>query len=199
MQTFKKQPDKIYSTYWWIIILDPTHPDNSPDIYEFTGYSKMSGHDEAKDKAELLMKKIIMLHSQGYFEKGKRITIFMKKGDLLNKANSRALLTLNRKDYTIDPECAADKAFFKDFLLDRGVLRFLKQFYDCIANGKTVQYLLPKSKASFSKDDYLDVEKQHFNSEKQLDTYCERIYRNGHPFEAVMNFRRKYIERKPFS
>ena len=192
--------DKLYSTYWWTIKLDPHHPGNyNRNVTEIHGYSKRVGHDEAKDKAELLMKKIIMLHSHGYFERGKFIIISMKDGEFLNKSNTRTLLSLAKKDYKIHPDCISDKLFYEDFFIKKGVLDFLTRFYDCVSNGKDIKFLLPKSRATFSKDDYLNVSKQSFQTRKQLYAYCERMIKNGHPYEAVISFQRKYEDTKSFS
>ncbi len=194
----KKQfnSDKMYSTYWWIIKLDLNHPKNySAKVTEITGYSKASGHDEARNKTELLMKKIIMLYSQAYFEKGKFITIYMRQGELLNKANSRVLITMTKNDYLIDASCISDKVFYHEFFIKGGIINFLSRFYDCIAKGEDVKYLLPKAKATFSKDDYLDVTKQNFRTKAHLYAYCEKMIKNGHPFDSVSNFQRKYEER----
>jgi hypothetical protein len=198
MEKIKLTPDKLYSTYYWVINLDPRHAINSPNVLVFHGYSKFSGHDEAKDKAMLLMKKIIMLHSNGYLGRSRSIIFYMKRGDFLDKSNAIILFSLTKRDFKIHPECILDKTFYSDFFTKKGILNFLNRFYDCLLNNKEVKHLLPIQKATFSKDDYLNVEIQTFSSHKQLHAYCQRMINNGHPFEAVMNFMLKYLERKPF-
>ncbi|MES2131996.1 MAG: hypothetical protein V4506_06565 [Bacteroidota bacterium] len=199
MENKKKNQDKIYSTFYWEMKLDKNHPANySQKVDNMTGYSKYAGHDEAKDKAELLMRKIIMLHSNGYFEKTILITIYMRQGNFLDKSNSIELIKMNKKDYLINDVCKSDQSFYNDFFIKRGVLSFLTRFYDFKALGKDVQYLLPNFKPKFSKEDYFDISKHNFKTRKHLYEYCNKLVNNGHPYEAVMHFQRKYELNKPF-
>ena len=192
------QSDKIYSTFWWIITLDPKHPSNyNPNVKEIHGYSKRIGHDEARDKGALLMKRIIMLHSRGYFEKSRNIKIYMKRGDLLNKENSQPLLKLQKQDYEISSECLSDKKMFEEFFIKKGIQRFLNKFYESIKEGKDVNYLRPNFN-KYSKDDLFKTENYNFRTKAQLWAWGEKMIRNGHPPELVMNFTRKYLETRTF-
>lgn len=199
MENSIKKTDKIYSTYWWEMELDPNHPHNSSKVKLMTGYSKYEGHDEAMDKLELFMKKIIMLHSNGYFDKSKFIIFFMRVGNLLDKSNCRTLLWMNKEDYKINDEIKFDTKFYKYFFIEGGVLDFLNRFYDYTKNNKDVKFLVPSKKVKFSKDDYLDVTKQNFVSRRHLYAYGEKMIKNGHPYDAVMNFQIKYEQNKPFT
>ena len=199
MEKQKFVSDKIYSTFYWVINLDPRHFGNNPNVNVIHGYSKSCGHDEAKDKALLLMRKILMLHSNGYFGRSKNIIFYMKHGDFLDKSSARILFSLTKRDYKIHPECISDKKFYEEFFIKKEVQNFLTRFYNCIFNNEDVKYLLPKAKATFSKDDYLNVDKQKFQNQAQLYAYCEKMIKNGHPFDAVMGFLHKYLETKSFS
>jgi len=188
--------DKIYSTYFWIIALDPTHEKNyNPNVTEITGYSKMQGHDETKDKAQLLMARIVMLFTRGYFERGTHIDFYMRQGELMNKSNCRHLVTLRRKDFELDESLIASRQLYQNFV-DKGLLKFLNDFYDCVAHGKNVKYLLPKKSKLFNKDDYFDPAKVHesmkIKTHQSLYAYSEMLIKNGHAFDAVMNFIKKY-------
>lgn len=199
MENKKMNPDKIYSTFWWEMKLDLNHPQNySQRVKDMTGYSKIAGHDEAKDKAELLMKKIVMLNSRGYFEKSTLIIFYMRQGNFLNKSASVELLRMNKKDYLVNEVCKSDRTFYTDFFIKRGVLNFLTRFYDFKTSGKDVKYLLPNFKPKFSKEDFFDVSKHNFKTRKHLYAYGEKLHKDGHPYEAIMHFQRKYELDKPF-
>lgn len=139
-----------------------------------------------------------MLHSRGYFEKTTIIVFYMRQGNFLNKSSSIELIRMNKKDYTINEVCKSNQSFFSDFFLKKGVLTFLTRFYEFKVSGKDVKNLLPNFKPTFSKDDYLDISKQNFKSMPQLYAYCEKLIKNGHPYEAVIHFQRNYELNKTF-
>lgn len=193
-QEFKS--DKLNSTYWWIIKLDPNHPENyNENVKEITGYSKREGHDEARNKSELLKKKVLMLHSRGYFEKSTKITFYLRNGEFLDKNNSIMLIELTKKDYGINNRIYSDKEFYNAIYKKSGLILFLDRFYHAISNNGDLKELLPDSKPKGSKDDLFDVAKHYFHTRKQLYTYCQKLIDNKHPYEAVMNFQRKYEQR----
>lgn len=184
------QADKMISTFYWEMFLDKNHPQNSVD--KLTGYSKFQNHDEAKDKKQMLMRKIIMLHSQGYIERSTRIEVFQRTGDFINKTTDTQILILQKNDCTIHERVMKDFAF----------VQFIQKFYQFRKEGKEVQTLLPKPNATFSKDEYLNIDLQFRiigTSELKLASYCSRLIRNGHPFGAVNNFyncyKEKYIDK----
>ena len=47
MEKQKLTPDKLYSTYYWVINLDSKHSENNPSVPVMHGYSKFNGHDES--------------------------------------------------------------------------------------------------------------------------------------------------------
>jgi len=175
------------ASYWWMIHLNPAHPDNSPNVPHLTGYSKMQNHDEAKDKRTMLQYKVVMLATRGYLKKSLRIEFYAKqKTDLLiDKTNSLLLFTLYPDTFKLEPQ------YIKYF----DWVTFLNNFYRLIKNGEDVSYLLPKRKATFSKDDYFDIDKVRCTSIGQLQTYCSKLTRNGHAFGQVNNFYTKYKEK----
>lgn len=94
------QWDKINSSYWWHIKLDATNPKNFvPEIF---GYSKAQQHDEAKDKQQLLMRKIIMLHTNDYLHRCTCIDIYKRTGFAVNKKQDQLYLSLTPKAYSIE-------------------------------------------------------------------------------------------------
>jgi hypothetical protein len=122
----------------------------------------------------------------------------MNQTTFLDKRQSRKLLRMTNKDYSIHVDCTSDNRFYNEFFIKNGILKFLTQFYDCIANGNDINLLLPKIRPTFSKDDYLDITKHNFQTKKHLYGYCNKLVNNGHPYEAVMHFQKKYEENKPF-
>jgi hypothetical protein len=181
--------DKLYSTYWWIIVLDSRHPDNNPNGITMHGYSKFQGHDEMFDKEMLLLKKILMLAQHGYVKKCQEIEIFWRAGNFVDKKNDEKMLTLYPRSFILE------KRFMQPKFLK--LQTFLTKLYDAIAHGKQIDNLLPKRKINFTKDDYIDVNKWFFKSKAQLSTHCTRLIQNKHPFDAVINFREKYLEKYP--
>jgi len=182
--------DKMYSTYWWIITLDHQHPENyNENVKEITGYSKFQGHDEAQDKRQMLMRKCVMLAQHGYIQRCKRIEVYARdpREAIINKKTSMLLFTMYPKDFRLEPE------YLKIYVW----VKFLNDFYLAMRNGGDVTYLLPKPKATFSKDEFFDVSKHTFRTSAHLQTYCAKMVRNGHPFDQVTGFYHKYIEKFP--
>lgn len=190
------ESDKIHSTYWWVIKLDHSHQANyNKEVKEITGYSKSIGHDEARDKAILIMKKIVMLHSHAYFDKSLYILIYMRCGEILDKSDSILLFKLMKTDYEISKECMSDQNFYQKFIIERGVIIFLKRFYEYIANKKDIKSLIPNTRTYKSKDEYFDIAKQRFHSRIQLHIYCEKLIKSGHPYGVVTHFVKMYEEK----
>lgn len=183
--------DKLYSQYWWIISLNTSHRDNNPNVTVMHGYSKFQGRDEMKDKKLLMLKKILMLATRGYFSRSKKIEMFSRSGEIVNKSRDKLVVTLYPKFYVLENEYL--KPQYNELQL------FLKKLYGELAEGKPVDKLLPNRKPQFSKDDYYKVEKLNFSDKGQLNKYCERLINNGHSFDAVTNFQRNYLEKKPFT
>ena len=189
----QEQPwDKLYSTYWWEIYLDGSHPQNSPKGHKFTGYSKKQGHDEAKDKEQLLMRRVLALASHGYIERSEKIIFHYRpqSNEFINKATDPVLFTLRPTKVERDPRMLNKK-------YDQ-INSFLDRLYKAIRTGERIDNILPKQKATFSKDDYFDVSKWFFKSREQLDNHCRKLSRHDHPFDAIMKFHADYVERNPF-
>lgn len=186
----KPPADKLYSQYWWIISLNPSHPQNNPNVNEMHGYSKFQGHDEMQDKEFLLMKKILMLATRGYISRSKMIKIFFRRDTIINKKSDPEIVILYPKTFVL-----AEKFMQVKY---SPLQIFLTKLYQQLSEGKKIDNLLPKRKSSFSKDDFLDISKLNFVNEGQLNNYCTRLIRNGHSFIAVTSFQKNYLERKPF-
>lgn len=187
-----KQPawDKLYSSFYWEIELNPYHRANSPNVQSMWGYSKREGQDERKDKLQLLMRKIHTIFGvNGYIERIKCVHIYSRDQRIINKRTDRLVLILYPKTYQLQAEFIATKY--------EPLHRFLADFYDCVVNGKDIKHILPKERADGTKDDYMNVDKLKFTSTGQLDQYCAKLVRNDHPFDAVVNFRIKYLEKYP--
>jgi len=180
--------DMMHSTYYWLMHFDMNHPQNS--VPTMTGYSMFDGHPEPRDKMQLLMKKIIMLQTtrEGYLQKSDRIEIFGKRGEILVKNQSIHLVTLRRKDCTIENDKLKQNAPF---------VLFLDKFYRMLKTGENVRSLIPHADTKWSKDDYLKPEKQYARigvDEMKLNVYCTRLMANGHSFAAANAFCNKYKE-----
>lgn len=189
-ETKKLTADKLYATYWWLIQLNPQHAMNQPGIFEMTGYSKFQGQDEAKDKEYLLMSKILMLISRGYHERSKKIELFYRDGIVINKTAAPLIVTLYPNDFAYSTEFLKPK--YHEWH------KFTSNLYEALKSGKGVKHLLPQKKAGFSKDSYFDINLLNFTSEMQLNNYCTKLGRNGHPFDMIAKFHREYLHKKPF-
>lgn len=190
MQTNYKQRrgdwDKIYSSYYWKINLDPKVPTNRvPDI---TGYSKKIDEQEAQDKDYLLRKKIINLYTNGYFTKATHIEFYQRTGIVINKNSDPKILVIYPTHYAIP-----DLNFA---LINKKHGRFLTEFYDRLKTGKDLSDLLPAIRRVKSKDDFLDIHKQDLPTESHLYNYAARLSLHGHPSGAVTNFINSYKEMK---
>lgn len=187
METLTAKPpkqliaDKLTATFWWEIFLDP----NTNVAEKIVGYSKFQGHDEAKDKRQLLMRKVIMLFSHGYLNRCTSICFYWRCGEFIDKQRDQMMFVLKRDAVEIAPR------FLKDFEL----CKFFEKFYHMIRTGKDVKTLLPAAKARFSKDEYLNIDMQHpriGTDEMKLNNYCTRLIRNNHPFPQVAKFSADY-------
>lgn len=194
METKKKfKSDKFYSTYWWIMKLDPSHPMNK--VQEMTGYSKMNEHDEAMDKVEVLKKKVIMLNSNGYIDRSLSIRFNWNPSKLLDKNSSISLFELTKNDYGIFKHCLNDKDFYHSTFIKSGLITFLDQFYDMRRKAIDPIVLLSKEKPSFNKDEKFDVGNHRFKTKRELYFFCDQMIKDSYPKDLVLNFQRKYEER----
>lgn len=183
--------DKIYSTWWWEIELDHSHPRNyNPKVTTLYGYSKLQGHDEARDKTQMLMKRIIMLATNGYFERSKYIIIYKRGGNLINKSQDRIVCTLLPKQFNIPVENIGKMPKMTKFLTD---------LYDHLATGKNIKNLLPKADEKFSKDEYFNIDRYNFQTQAHLYMWAEQKVKDGHSFGQVQSFVAKYISKKSFT
>ena len=183
--------DKLYSTFHWTFEMDPMNNLNNPSVGIICGYSKKEGQDEAIDKQYLLMRKIHTLAGvQGYLKRTRRMEFYAKKEKIIDKTIDPVVVTLFPQTFHFSEQFL--KAKYEP------LHRFLGDLYDHILQGKQIDHLLPKRKISFSKDDYFNVESLFFNTIAQLDLYCAKLVRNGHPFDQAMNFHRNYLLKKPF-
>lgn len=182
--------DKLFSTYWWEISLNPNHPSNKDRHLKLTGYSKAQGQSEHRDKHALLLGRIVMLIQRGYIEKCERIQIFQRRGTFIEMDKGVLILELTPKDYCITQEYKEDKANFNVWM---------KQIYNEVLNGQTVDYLLPKPKpiTDYSKDEKLNPVNFHWKKISDLTLYVEKLLSEGFPRGAVLSFYQKSVERFP--
>lgn len=187
-QKYEASWDIHYSTYYWKIYLDRMNPLNSPNVDTFTGYSKKEKQSEAQDIHHVLKAKILNLNSHGYFERIEKMVIFMRAGEIINKRADPDILILYPKSYNI-PQ-ANHEYIFKRFA------SFLNDFYLRKRENKSMEGILPQLKRTQSKDDFLDVRKQHFINISQLYTYSGKLLLYGHTENEVNHFIMKYKELK---
>jgi hypothetical protein len=191
--TAKQAPppwDKMNSSYWWIIKLDGSHVQNTPQGRAMTGYSKRQGHDEAKDKVQLVMSKTLMLATQGYTARSEQIEMYIRTGEFINKSSDPLMFTLYKKDFRLESGMLKPKW--------EPVCIFLDKLYTAIRTGQPINNLLPKKKIDWSKEDFFDLNKLFFTDVHQLDNYCRKLAKNDHPFDRIIKFREDYIDKKPF-
>lgn len=180
--------DIFYSTYYWRIYLDKTHPLNSPNVEFLKGYSKQERQNEASDLHHLLKAKILNLHQNGYFDRMLRIEIWQRLGEIINTKTDAKFLILYPKNYDINP--AYQDYTFKTFA------PFLNDFYDRRNNEKSMEGIIKQKRKPMSLDDRLNISKVHLHSLQQLYSYAARLLVNGHPEGAVNSFIQKYRELK---
>lgn len=183
--------DKIYSSFWWKIELDSNNPRNyNRNVQTLTGYSKFQGHDEAKDKIQMLMRKIIMLATNGYLDCSTDIIIYKRMGELIDKKRDIELVTLFRKDYNMPIENIGKNP---------ELVEFLKKLYSHIRDGIKVDNILPRPRAQFNKDEYFEITRHNFSTHAHMYSWAEKMIKDGHSFLQVQNFIVKYLEKKPFN
>lgn len=181
--------DKMYSSFYWNIHLNPAHEKNMPHVKMLTGYSKKIGQDEAKDKKDLLIRKIYTLaSSNGYLDRALRMEFYHKKNQIIDKSTDSLVVTLFPNTFRF-----AEQYLKPDY---ERIQIFLNDLYQLRREGKSTDNILPKKKTFFSKDEYFDISKIHFNLPDQLENYCAKLVKNGHAWPQVMQFRLKYSQLK---
>lgn len=176
-------PDKVNCTYWWIINLDMSNPDNKTEIMH--GYSKFQLQDEAKCKSHVFMSKMEMFYKNGYFKRCKSIDIYKRVAPLPNKQEDPLMITLYPDDYLI-PGSFVDQ-------IPLEVKQYLQKFYGRMLRGMDVQGLRPlKDNTKNSKDNIFDMTKYNFKAFKDLDMWGEKQIASGHAPGIVWGFVRNY-------
>ena len=176
--------DKVNSTFWWIIYLDPNNPANNPQIREMHGYSKFQYQNEANDKQSLLMAKCEMFAKNGYLTKCKRIEIYKKVGTLPNKTVDTLILTLFPNDYIIPPDVRN---------YPQQVLEYLPKFYGAINQNRAFKGLRPlPERTRINKDSLYDITKHKFKTHLELYKWCSDQICKGEAPGIVNEFLRKY-------
>lgn len=122
--------DEIYSTYWW---RGEYLPGQKRQV--FKGYSKKWGHNEAKDKEYLLIKKVLMLQQHGYIDSSAQIEIHRREGACCMKTDP-VILTLYPATYMLGPE----------LITNRTICQSLKDIYDQRNGAREPKYFTPKPK-----------------------------------------------------
>lgn len=183
--------DTIFSTYWWEIELNPSHPANNSKGHRLTGYSKAQGQSENRDKHNLLMVKILMLIRMSYLKRCNKISFYEKRNSFIEKKEDTLILELVPNDFCIYPEYRYDRV---------DLAKFLKTIYQDVLTGKSVEYLLPlkkEIKKDYSLDTRLDISKYYFNTFGDLQIHCEKLASEGFPLNLVKNFLTRYIDKYP--
>jgi hypothetical protein len=103
-------PDKINSTYWWVINMNP---DQKVEV--ITGYSKFEGFNEARNADDTLASKIEMLYKRGYFHRSRRITIYKRLGAMCNIETDQTLLEISPDNWIYYGESKNIELFITNF------------------------------------------------------------------------------------
>jgi hypothetical protein len=179
-------PDKVNSSYWWIVNLDPLHPDNRTD--KITGYSKFQKQREANCKNHVFMSKMEMLYKNGYFKRCKSIDIYRRVAPLPSIQEDPLMITLYPDDYTI-PANYIDKVPLE-------VKQYLQKFYGRMLRGLDVQGLRPlKDHKKESNDNIFDITQHKFKTFLELDQWAENKIAEGHAPGQVWGFMRSYSQK----
>jgi len=182
--------DKQNSTFYWRMYINQAHR-YSPTIETMDGYSKKVGQDEAKDKHQLLNTKINTIFGvHGWLKKCDKIEIFHRRGTFIDKHHDPLVVILMPHTYQLQSEYISSKYV--------QLHQFLDSFYKVAKDGGDFATLIRKGRATWSKDDYLNVNLiGAFASPDKLDEYCTRLVRNSHNFHRVMLFREEYLKKFP--
>jgi len=184
--------DKVYSSFWWQIELNPTHHLNK-GAYGFRGYCKAEGQTEPKDKDQLLKTKLVMLFTQGYIDRCLSIIVHQRKGAFINLAEDTPIIHLTPHNAILYPAYKGNNSEIQKLISD---------IYQKAMKGVQVDLILRKPKyetklINNSKDDKLDVNKIKLYSIDALSNYCTRLLTEGFPREAVNSFMQKSLDRNP--
>lgn len=187
--------DKQNCTYWWMMNLDQTHPDNEIGILRKPGYGKFQGHDENADKEQLLMAKIEMLDKYGWLEKSDSIEIYKKTGPMPNYHKDWHIVTLFKTNYIIPDYMQAKIPY--------SIKKYLQDFYDWIIAGKPVKFLRPIAQPSKNhlktEEEILNPVNYTFRCDTDLQKYGNKLISLGRDPGLVQNFIRKYRETRIFN
>lgn len=183
------QWDIFYSSYYWIINLDPKHPTNTTD--RLTGYSKKVNQSENQDRELLLRRKIVNLFLNGYLNRATSIQIFARKGDIIDKRTDPQILVLTLNSYSFGA------AYEQTMLKLHG--QWLENFYSLIrrkAPDSDYKNLVPIQRKPVSKDEFLNVSNYSFTSIDQLYSHAARLARHGHAEGQINHFIHTYKQLK---
>lgn len=84
-------PDKINSTYWWELLMNPDQ-----NVERITGYSKFEGFNESRNADDTLASKIEMFYKNGYFHRCQKITIYKRLGAICNIETDEVILIITK-------------------------------------------------------------------------------------------------------
>jgi len=183
--------DKLFSTFYWKIILDNNNPKNRKDIV-LTGYSKMEGRNEKQDKMHLLFNIILRMNKCGYFEKFEKWKIYKRTGDFCNEQNDINFLTLYPNDFKI---LETTKLEDRHKTNHSTLVKFLTDFYNARKNKVDFTYLLPVEKKAVNLDNLLCYHKQKFETIKELYYHCEKLQKSGFAFGQIEHFKLMYLQK----
>jgi hypothetical protein len=189
--------DKANCTYWWMMNLDQTHPENDLGVLKKPGYGKFQGHDEILDKDQLLISKIEMLDKYGWLERSDSIEIYKKIGPMPNYHKDWHIVTLY-KDHYIIPDYMQTKISFD-------IKKYLQAFYDWIIKGRHVKFLRPlpqhqqTNRARLqTEDEILNPQNYSFRNDMDLQKFGNKLLTLGRAPGMVQSFIHKYRETRIF-
>jgi hypothetical protein len=190
----KTHADKLFSSFYWEIELDPTNPLNKGAI-TLHGYSKEQNRAENRDKTQLLCNIILRINKAGYFNRFKEWRIYKRVGEFINKDVDNLFLIMYADTYKI-ADCKSNEPKTREQY--QRIIKFLSDFYDARA-GKEVKNLLPQRENvfNFSTEELLDPRRVKFQSLKDLYAYCSKLISNGVAFGRVDHFKAQVMQINP--
>jgi hypothetical protein len=199
-------PDKLNSSYWWIIDLDneSRHYTSEKANMPLIGYSLKKGHTEPLDKVRFLASKLCFHYSE-YLHKSKDINIYLHKLKGIVEIDSATVKSLANPICNIHPKEGFgiyDNTFYTIFETREKGDRFVhwaNKLYPYWLAGKDVWQLMPVSQAQQQKNEWLDITKHNnLTTLDKLHSYMIRLKSMNFNNQQIETFYKEFLNLKPY-
>lgn len=183
--------DKINCTYWWSFYPDTSHKKWFRPIEEGCGYSKKQGHNEAKDKNQLLISKIIMLCKNEYIQSCRMV--------IINKRPIVKSLHLSDDQQIVVFKDRGKLVAWNNYIytnLPKDIVQHLLNIGEMISSGnaKGVEFYMPHKKPEAVLQQDSEAKKNTFKTAEHVLSWAEyEVTKKGKPFKETYEFCNQYI------